>query len=95
MANLKWYTVYVHTTLVQKSVNSMLADMYTLGVSQYIAIDEEFISYRNMSRIFFLLIKLLIFHWILVLKQLQVQKVYTCHIYTFIKGLHTVLYECI
>ena len=42
-------------------------------------------SYRNISQFFFLPIKQFMFHSILVLKQLQVQKVYTCQIYTLIK----------
>ena len=48
-------------------------------VSQYIAA-------------FFFLIQLFIFHSIFFLKQLHVQKVYTCHSYTLKKGLHTVMY---
>ena len=41
-------------------------------------------AYRNISRFSLLLIILFIFHSILVLWQLQVQKVNTCHIYTYL-----------
>ena len=77
---------------------------YTVGVSQYIDISQYTKNlyriairnaYRNISGFFLLLIKLFIFRSILVLKQLQVKKVYACHIYALIKGLHTVMYACI
>ena len=56
-----------------------------IGISQYtknlysIAIRN---AYRNISRVFFFLIKLFTFHSILVLQQLLVQKVLVCNITT-------------
>ena len=74
---------------------------YTLGVSQYIDILQYTKNlygiaipnpYRNISCFFCLLIKLFIFHLILVLQQLQVHKVYTCHIYTRSPYSHVCMY---
>ena len=79
---------------------TMLNILHIRGVTIYIGISQYMKnlyrnSYRNISRFFFLLIKLFIFHSIIVLYELQVQKMHACHMFTLIKGLHTVMYACI
>ena len=67
----------------------------------YIAIHEEFISYRNMKfvcqyiAIFLSSSCTVYFSFNSCLVAISNPEVYTCHIYTLIKGLHTVMCACI
>ena len=82
------HLVTIYVTLGIQRTRGVTIYRY-IGISQYtknlyrIAIRN---AYRNISQIFVFLIKLVIFHSILFLLQLQVQRVYACHIYTLIKG---------
>ena len=90
-------TISGHVTVLRQWLSEKNTDYI---INQYIAIHKEFILYHNTKCVSQYIANFpssnytLCFLFISCHIAIEVYKVYACHIYTLIKGLHTVTYTC-